>query len=129
MAITELLYKTAAVLNAISIPGHTAMGFKTVHPTLDSIDTTASQDRKVGQTGAATAWDFFNASLLVSAALNWQWARTGGPQTTEETVALAATVVMGFVNSYRYARVGEYAPLACLFVAPLLSLVATVKGL
>lgn len=66
MAITELLYKTAAVLNAISIPGHTAMGFKTVHPTLDSIDTTASQDRKVGQTGAATAWDFFNASLLVS---------------------------------------------------------------
>lgn len=41
---------------------------------------------------------------------------------------LAATVIMGFVNSVRYVQVAEYAPLACLFVAPLLSLVATLKG-
>lgn len=41
---------------------------------------------------------------------------------------LATTVVMGFVNSFRYAQVGEYAPLACLLLAPLLSLVATING-
>ncbi|KAH7050205.1 hypothetical protein B0J12DRAFT_573711 [Macrophomina phaseolina] len=128
MVTTQLLFKTAAVLTAVFIPGHIAVGFKTVHPALSSINTATRADRKVGQRGAQNAWNYLNASLLVSAALNWQWARTGGPQTPEETVALAATVVMGFVNSFRYAQVGEYAPLGCLFVAPLLSLVATLKG-
>ncbi|EOD44241.1 hypothetical protein UCRNP2_9060 [Neofusicoccum parvum UCRNP2] len=128
MPTAELLFKTAAILDAVSIVGHTAMGFTTVHPALNSIPTAASRERKVGQRGAQGAWNYFNASLLISAALNWQWARTGGPQTTEETVALATTVAMGLVNSFRYAQVGEYPPLACLLVAPLLSLAATLKG-
>ncbi|KAL0253129.1 hypothetical protein SLS55_010580 [Diplodia seriata] len=129
MASTALLFKTAAALDVISIVGHTLMGFKTVHPALNSIPTATSRDNNVGRVGAQGTWNYFNASLLALAALNWQWARTGGPQTTEETIALAATTIMGFVSSVGYAKVGEYAPLTCLFVAPLLSVVATLKGI
>lgn len=63
---SALLFKTAAVISAICIPGHMAMGFKAVHPAINSIPTTASQHRKVGQRGAQNAWNYFNASLLIS---------------------------------------------------------------
>ena len=63
---SALIYKTAAVLDIISIAGHTLMGLKIVHPTLGSIQTETSHDRRVGQRGAETAWNYFNASLVVS---------------------------------------------------------------
>lgn len=63
---SALLFKTAAVLCAICIPGHTAMGFKTVHPALNSIPTVGRQERKIAQRGAQNAWNYFNASLLIT---------------------------------------------------------------
>lgn len=62
----ELLFKTAAALDVISIFGHTFMGFKIVHPALGTISTAASRDNKVGQRGAQGTWNYFNASLVIS---------------------------------------------------------------
>lgn len=62
----ELLFKTAAALDVISIFGHTFMGFKTVHPALATIPTATSHENKVAQRGAQGTWNYFNASLVIS---------------------------------------------------------------
>lgn len=54
--------------------------------------------------------------------LNWQWARTRGPQTFEEKIIYWTLLATHLVYGYRYAQVGEYSVLSVMWVAPALSL-------
>jgi len=120
------LFKAAALLNAISIPGHTMMGYDHVHPAIGSIP--SGSQTAIGKRGAQSAWNYVNASLLVAALLNYQWSRTHGPRTTEEKAMLATLMVAGWINSCRYIQVGAYPPLVCLAVAPACSLLGYLKS-
>jgi hypothetical protein len=57
------LFKLAALLNAISIPGHMLMGLQKVYPAL-----TLLKDRKHAGAlaGARNSWDNVNILLLIS---------------------------------------------------------------
>lgn len=67
-----LLYKTAVFINAISIPGHVALGLQLVHPGLNAIASskTAGADesgKKVAVKRSAQAcFNYINGSLLIA---------------------------------------------------------------
>lgn len=116
------LYKIAAALNLISIPGHIKFGLDLAHPAIAT--TSTSPEHKIGKRGAQTVWNYVNASLLVAALLNWQWSLTGGPRTREEKAILWTLLVAGYGAGYRYYQVGAYAPLGLYWLAPTLSAAA-----
>ena len=69
------LYKTATFLNAISIPGHIALGLETVHPVLNTIVTApksgdatnkASSRNLSGKRSAQACFNYINGSLLIA---------------------------------------------------------------
>lgn len=109
------LFKLAALLNAISIPGHMLMGLQKVYPAL-----TLLKDRKHAGAlaGARNSWDNVNVLLLISAILNYQYSQTGGPKTQGEKIILWATLLAGIPASVRYFKAQEYGALGCMFVAP-----------
>ena len=61
---------------------------------------------------------------MTKALLNWQWARTGGPQTREEMAVFWTILGMGLWSGLRYVQVGEFKPLGCLVLAPACSVAA-----
>jgi hypothetical protein len=139
----QLLYKIAAGLFAISVPGHALMGVQIVHSALNTIAPTTN-DRRVAQAGAKNSWDWVNAGLAIEgkatvasalitagltllALLTWQWARTNGPRTSEERAIVLAILAAGLWAGRRYYRAGAYAPLGCMWVAPICTAVATWK--
>jgi hypothetical protein len=67
-----LLYKTAAFISAISVPGHILFGLDTVHPTLGSIKITRRKD-KVGHASATASYNYVNGALAILALLNLHW--------------------------------------------------------
>jgi len=85
MPVPSTLWKTAAILYAIAIPGHIAGGLKLIHPLLNKIPVAKKEDR-IGQRSAQNCYNYVNVSLAIAGLLNWQWARTGGPQTFEEKI-------------------------------------------
>lgn len=136
-SIAQNLFRISALLNAISIPGHTGMGFDLVYPAIAQIPSLPKN--MIGKCGAQVCWNQINASLLVkgktplylvdigthigTVLLNWHWSRTIGPQTTEEKIILWTISVAGAISGYRYWQVSSYPPLICLVVAPTCSLV------
>jgi hypothetical protein len=68
----SLLYKTSLFLNAISIPGHVLLGLQLVHPTLNTIQTSESENKKLakrnlgGKSSAQACWNYVNGSLFVA---------------------------------------------------------------
>jgi hypothetical protein len=71
----SLLYKTATFLNAISIPGHIALGLETVHPVLNIIVTASKSDGTAGKVSrrnlggkrsAQACFNCINGSLLIA---------------------------------------------------------------
>jgi hypothetical protein len=62
--IAQNLFRASAFLNAISILGHTKMGFDLIHPAIAQIS--SSPKHMVGKRGAKVCWDQMNASLLVA---------------------------------------------------------------
>lgn len=103
----QVLYKTSALLYGLTVPGHVIMGYQIVYNALNTIPSTKFEDR-AGKQGARNCWDYLTAALAASALLNWQWAKTSGPQTTEEIAILVITNVTTFINGMRYLSVGEY---------------------
>lgn len=63
-------------------------------------------------------------NLHPPALLSWQWARTAGPQTQEETVIFFLTSIHSFVNGIRYLQVGEHKASTALMIPSALSLIA-----
>ncbi|EON64726.1 hypothetical protein W97_03959 [Coniosporium apollinis CBS 100218] len=122
MATPQTLFKTAAILNAIFVPAHIVFGLTDVHPAINSIPSTPQH--RIGQRGAQNCYNYVNASLLVAALLNWQWARTGGPQTREEMAVFWTILGIGLWSGLRYVQVGEFKPLGCLVLAPACSVAA-----
>jgi len=122
MSSAPLFFKTAAILNAISIPGHLLLGIQKVYPALSVLDAKHAQ----GKAAARVSWDNVHILLFINAVLNWQWAQTNGPQTLGEKLVVWSMMVAGLVASRRYFQVGEYGPLGCLFVAPVSTVIGTV---
>lgn len=58
------------------------------------------------------------------AVLNLQWSSTGGVRTQEELAIFWIIVLNSIWAGLRYLPVREYAPLLCLWLAPLCSVVA-----
>jgi len=115
------MYKIAALLNAISIAGHTKYGYDYFYFVLDTIPDRA--DYSIGKYGAQYAWNYVNVTLAMAALLNWQWSLSGGPRTTFETLIFWIVCIMGAAGGYRYINIGAYQPLICLWYAPFFSLV------
>lgn len=63
-----------------------------------------------------------------TALLNYQWALTGGPTTMAEQLMLLASVAASAYPGYGYFKLGAYAPLGCLWVAPWCSAAAFLLG-
>ncbi|KAF2673781.1 hypothetical protein BT63DRAFT_421911 [Microthyrium microscopicum] len=118
-----VLFKTAAFLNAITIPGHLVFGLDTVHPGLNTMET-KTRKGKVAKASAQACFNYINGALLTAALLNWQWARTAGPKTREEIIIFWTLVINGFIDGLTYFRAGEYGPLGFAWVAPGLSVAA-----
>jgi hypothetical protein len=144
-----LLYKTAVFFNAVSIPGHILLGLKTVHPTLNTIQTpspagnskTAARNL-AGKRSAQACFNYINGSLFIAgkphmykhphvwsvtvvlALLNWQWARTGGPKSKEEQLLLWTLFINGLIDGATYISGNLYSPLGCMWVAPMCSVAA-----
>lgn len=135
-----LLYKTAAFLNAITVPGHVLFGLQTVFPGINTMKT----DKKEGEVAKASVtacFNYINGALIVAgidrfslqlvllaltvlALLNWQWAKTGGPKTLEEKGIFWTLAINGLIDGATYFRVGEYPPLGFAWVAPALGVAA-----
>jgi hypothetical protein len=64
----SLLFKTAAFINAITIPGHVLFGLDTVHPALNKMDTT-SKKGKVAKASATACFNYINGALLMAGTL------------------------------------------------------------
>jgi hypothetical protein len=62
---SSLLYQISAVINAVSVPGHTLMGLQSVYPALDTIAVN-STERKKAVAGARNGWDYVHAGLAVA---------------------------------------------------------------
>jgi hypothetical protein len=56
--------------------------------------------------------------------LNWQWAKTGGPRSTEELAVFATLIAAGAIDGATYLLASEWAPLAPMWLAPACSLAA-----
>jgi hypothetical protein len=61
----SLLFKTAAVLNALTIPGHFLFGRTTVYPGLNTINTSNRQGL-VTKASALACFNYLHGSLLVA---------------------------------------------------------------
>ncbi|KAJ9649421.1 hypothetical protein H2199_000196 [Coniosporium tulheliwenetii] len=64
MATPQTLFKIAAIINAIFVPGHIVFGLTDVHPAINSIPPTPQH--RVGKRGAQNCYNYVNASLLVA---------------------------------------------------------------
>jgi hypothetical protein len=62
--------------------------------------------------------------MWYAAILNWQWARTGGPQTAEEKVVFWTLFFGGLISGATYISGGLYTPLICSWAAPMCSVAA-----
>ncbi|KAJ9646266.1 hypothetical protein H2204_000929 [Knufia peltigerae] len=107
-----------------SIIGHTKHGFDKVYPAIDAIP--ARKEHEVGKGAAIGGWDYINASLLVAALLNWDWARSLRPRTLEDKLVIYTLSVAGALWSIRFVKVKTYLALVPLFIAPSCSLAASV---
>jgi hypothetical protein len=58
------LFKTAAFLSAISVPGHVIFGLDTVHPTLSSIKI-GNRKSKAGHASATASYNYVNGALAI----------------------------------------------------------------
>jgi hypothetical protein len=58
------LFKTAAFLSAISVPGHVLFGVDTVHPTLSSIKI-GNRKSKAGHASATASYNYVNGALAI----------------------------------------------------------------
>jgi hypothetical protein len=61
---------------------------------------------------------------MAQALLNWQWSNTVGPQTNEQVAIFWVIVFNDVWAGIRYLQVKEFAPLLCLWLAPLCSVAA-----
>lgn len=137
-SLAQNLFRTATVIYALSIPGHTNTGFQLVYPAIATISTSTEKNTQ-GKRCAQEGWTYMNASFLIAgmsnstssfhgslltvlAVLNWQWSRMLGPKTTEEMVMMWTLSVGGAFSGYRFAQVGLYPPLLCMFGAPICTL-------
>jgi hypothetical protein len=67
MASAELLYKTSAFINAISVPGHILLGLQKVHPVLNTIpETEKSPNQLAGKKSAQACFNYINGALAVA---------------------------------------------------------------
>lgn len=64
MASPRTLFKLAALLNAVSVPGHIILGLTNIHPAINAIPSTPQH--KVGKRGAQNAWNYVNSGLLIA---------------------------------------------------------------
>lgn len=121
------LFATSALLNAISVPGHIVFGWKNLDPTLHTLTSpSATYTQSLAATCASVGWDHMTVGLIAAAALNWRWASTTsvkGPQGMAEKVILVSLLAGGLLVGRRPFALGQYRPLICLWVAPVLSLV------
>ncbi|RMD42226.1 hypothetical protein DV735_g2861, partial [Chaetothyriales sp. CBS 134920] len=118
------LFKTSAVLNLVSVPGHIVFGRQKLEPFLE--DYSYNPALGVSIAAARVGWSHMTVSIITAAALNWHWSSSGGPELVHEQIIFWSVLVSGAYVGAKYWREGEYAPLACLWVAPLCSLVAWV---
>lgn len=63
-SVSSLLFKAAAVLNAISVPGHIKYGIEHVNPAIDAL--AANPSLKIGEQSAVVAWDYMNGTILIA---------------------------------------------------------------
>ncbi|GAQ44564.1 hypothetical protein AtubIFM56815_004769 [Aspergillus tubingensis] len=122
--IPTTLYYAAAVINAISIPGHISFGINEVDPAIAKIP----EDRKhaLGKATVTTAWDMVNALLAASVLLNIKWSKYG-VRTWEEKIIIGTSVVAGTLTGWRYFKVRSYGGLGCLWAAPWFTLGAMIS--
>ncbi|OJI83199.1 hypothetical protein ASPTUDRAFT_67223 [Aspergillus tubingensis CBS 134.48] len=98
--IPTTLYYAAAVINAISIPGHISFGINEVDPAIAEIP----EDR--------------NAPVVVSSLLlNIKWSKYG-VRTWEEKIIIGTSVLAGTLTGWRYFEMRCYGGLGCLWAAP-----------
>ncbi|ETN41416.1 uncharacterized protein HMPREF1541_03351 [Cyphellophora europaea CBS 101466] len=120
--IGSYLFKTAALLNAISVPGHIIYGWKHLDPVLHSTLTHTSEHR-VADACANVGWDHMTVGILTAAILNYRWSMTRGPQQTDEKIIFWSLLVGGWYVGRRFWSLREYRPLGCLWVAPVAGLI------
>ncbi|KAJ9619486.1 hypothetical protein H2203_008264 [Taxawa tesnikishii (nom. ined.)] len=112
MASSRIMFKIAAILNALSVAGHMEHSFRVVHK---AISTISSPHNPGARRAAEVCVDYVNGSLVIAALLNWQWARTGGPTTKEERAMFWTFLVTHLWSGFRYFQIGVYPPLGSLW--------------
>jgi len=60
-----MLFNTAAFRNAISVPGHIALGLQTVHPVLNTLPT-PSRKAVASKASLQACFNYVNGALLVA---------------------------------------------------------------
>ncbi|CAG9988099.1 unnamed protein product [Clonostachys byssicola] len=117
------LYYAATALHTISIPGHWAFGVEHVDKAVDQIP--PEEEYSVGRAGTRVSWASFHGLLATLGLLNYQWAKRGGARTAEEKLIVLSTLAIGLYAGRPYFKARAYSPLGCIWVAPLLTAIAT----
>ncbi|KAF4944495.1 hypothetical protein FSARC_14658 [Fusarium sarcochroum] len=122
-SLNSTLFYGAAAINLLIIPKHLYVGATNVSSAIKTIPED-NLNIKRGKEVVGTAWDLTNGSLVILALLNYRWAKTSGPSSWEEKMAIVASVMSGFYAGAQYYKIGMYIPLSVCWLAPTASLLA-----
>ncbi|KAF1809143.1 hypothetical protein P152DRAFT_461789 [Eremomyces bilateralis CBS 781.70] len=117
-ALRSGLFKTAAILSLLSTAGHIKMGLDEIYPQFKALQNPRA--RRAAHNG----WDYINVTMLLSALLNWQWAKKA-PESLEDKGMLAVLAVGGAFMGFRYGAVGEWRPIVTYWGIPTIAIAAT----
>ncbi|KAJ4263519.1 hypothetical protein NW762_006338 [Fusarium torreyae] len=117
------LFYGAAAINLLIIPKHIYVGATNVSSAIKTIPE-ENLSIKRGKEVVGTTWDLVNGSLAILALLNYHWARTSGPSSSEEKIVILASALSGWYVGAQYYKIGMYVPLSVLWLAPTASLLA-----
>ncbi|KAJ6049054.1 uncharacterized protein N7446_011737, partial [Penicillium canescens] len=115
----ENLFKAAAFLNLVAIPGHMKYGFDHVYPAFRSI---ATPKHELGGRGGLISWDYINAVFLISALLNWRWSVNAGPRGNCDKAIFWTQFIAGGIAGFRYWQARFLPPILTLWIAPICAL-------
>ncbi|RKK80769.1 hypothetical protein BFJ71_g15817 [Fusarium oxysporum] len=117
------LFYSAALLHVTIVPKHMYVGATAVTEAIAAIP---SQPRYAkAKAILKTVWDHGNAAVLILALLNYKWAKYGPPTLIEEKMMLGLSALGGFYAGWPYFKQEMYLPLGMLWVAPIVSTMAT----
>lgn len=141
-SVTIGLYYTSSLLYFLILPKHIRTGISKVRPAVSTVHDNPSF--ALPKAIIPPTWDYVVGSILIfgklcrmcsishrkvflhcsTGILNYQWAQTGGPVTTAESLVMLINGVCSVWTGFGYYRARLYVALGVLWVVPVFNLVA-----